>query len=97
MNRWQLLLYTLLLLVLTGLAWHAPAPPPSLGNDCLNLPEEYFNYANIELPPHLQTPNLQTLDNTPAGNPITDAGATLGRVLFYDTKLSANETVACAS
>lgn len=97
MNRWQLLLYTLLLLVLTGLAWRAPAPTASLSNECLNLPEEYFNYANIELPPHLQLPNLQTLDNTPADNPITDAGATLGRVLFYDTKLSANETVACAS
>jgi cytochrome c peroxidase len=28
---------------------------------------------------------------------VTDAGATLGRVLFYDTRLSANNTVACAS
>ena len=35
--------------------------------------------------------------NTPADNPITDHGATLGRVLFYDTRLSANNTVACAS
>lgn len=30
-------------------------------------------------------------------NPITDAGATLGRVLFYDRRLSANDGVACAS
>lgn len=36
-------------------------------------------------------------DNTPADNPTTDAGATLGRVLFYDTRLSANDKVACAS
>ena len=36
-------------------------------------------------------------DNTPADNPITDEGATLGRVLFYDKKLSANGTIACAS
>ena len=32
-----------------------------------------------------------------ANNPITDDGATLGRVLFYDTKLSANDEVSCAS
>jgi cytochrome c peroxidase len=36
-------------------------------------------------------------DNTPADNPVTNAGATLGRVLFYDVRLSANDTVACAS
>ncbi len=36
-------------------------------------------------------------DNTPRDNPVTDAGATLGRVLFYDTRLSANNTVACGS
>ena len=31
------------------------------------------------------------------GNPITNAGATLGRVLFYDTSLSTTGTVSCAS
>jgi cytochrome c peroxidase len=36
-------------------------------------------------------------DNTPVTNPITDARATLGRVLFYDKKLSANNSIACAS
>ncbi len=30
-------------------------------------------------------------------NPITDHGVTLGRVLFYDTQLSANNTISCAS
>ncbi|MES2525208.1 MAG: cytochrome c peroxidase [Gemmatimonadota bacterium] len=39
----------------------------------------------------------RALDNTPALNPITDAGATLGRVLFYDRQLSVNDRVACAS
>ena len=33
----------------------------------------------------------------PESNPITDEGATLGRVLFYDRKLSANGTISCAS
>lgn len=36
-------------------------------------------------------------DNTPANNLTTDAGATLGRVLFYDRRLSVNDRVACAS
>lgn len=36
-------------------------------------------------------------DNTPPTNPITDAGATLGRVLFHDVRLSANNTVSCGS
>ena len=36
-------------------------------------------------------------DNTPSSNPTTSAGATLGRVLFYDKQLSLNATVACAS
>ena len=36
-------------------------------------------------------------NNMPPGNVITDIGATLGRVLFYDKRLSRNDTVACAS
>ncbi|MEZ5973772.1 MAG: cytochrome c peroxidase [Planctomycetota bacterium] len=36
-------------------------------------------------------------DNEPANNPVTNAGATLGRVLFYDKLLSRNGTVSCAS
>lgn len=31
------------------------------------------------------------------GNPVTDAGATLGRILFYDKNLSANNEFSCAS
>jgi cytochrome c peroxidase len=31
------------------------------------------------------------------GSKVTDAGATLGRVLFYDTRLSANNTISCGS
>ena len=54
--------------------------------DMENLP----NYANQAVP------NYITNDNTD-DNVITDAGATLGRVLFYDKNLSENGTVACAS
>ena len=53
-----------------------------------------FNYANQPIPNYI---NLNDKDNTPNNNAITDAGATLGRVLFYDKNLSANNTIACAS
>lgn len=42
-------------------------------------------------------PNYILKDNTPAGNAISDEGATLGRVLFYDKKLSLDGSTACAS
>jgi cytochrome c peroxidase len=47
------------------------------------------------LPAHLAP--AARLDNSPRANPVTDAGATLGRVLFYDVNLSANSAVSCAS
>ncbi|MCY4514977.1 MAG: cytochrome-c peroxidase, partial [Candidatus Tectomicrobia bacterium] len=58
-----------------------------------DLPETPYNYARITLPRHLAV--IQ--NNIPKDNPITDHGATLGRVLFYDKRLSANDTTACAS
>lgn len=62
-----------------------------------NLPSTPFNYANIALPDYLKTAVVNNQDNTPATNPITDDGATLGRVLFYDKNLSINNTISCAS
>lgn len=61
------------------------------------LPATLDEYANPGLPAHFTAPAVAGLDNTPPNNPITNAGATLGRVLFYDKRLSANNTVACAS
>lgn len=49
------------------------------------------------LPGYLQNALGQRFDNTPADNPVTDAGATVGRVLFYDTHLSTTGTVSCAT
>lgn len=63
----------------------------------LDLPSISYNYANPSLPSHFRDNDLQNIDNTPSNNLITDAGATLGRVLFYDKNLSANNTIACAS
>lgn len=49
------------------------------------------NYANQPVPDYI------TRDNTPQGNEVSDLGATLGRVLFYDKRLSRTDTVSCAS
>jgi cytochrome c peroxidase len=62
-----------------------------LSIDLTNLP----NYTPA-YPAHY-SPGVLNTDNTPAGNPVTDIGATLGRVLFYDKQLSVNGTVSCAS
>lgn len=62
-----------------------------------DLPAVPYEYANISLPQHYLRPPVVNQDNTPANNPITNEGATLGRVLFYDTRLSANNTISCAS
>ncbi len=50
-----------------------------------------FNYSNQTIPSYINE------DNTPNSNPITDEGATLGRVLFYDKNLSSSNTTSCAS
>ena len=63
----------------------------------LNLPIVPFNYSSPTLPAFFQNQFIQFQINTPTTNPITDWGATLGRVLFYDKKLSINSTIACAS
>jgi cytochrome c peroxidase len=60
------------------------------------LPATTLSYA-VKLPASFQTPVIHSFDDTPADDPTTDAGATLGRVLFYDRRLSVNGKVACAS
>ena len=59
------------------------------------LPTSTYSYL-INFPAHIQA-NLSANDNTPNNNPITNDGATLGRVLFYDKQLSKNNTVSCGS
>jgi cytochrome c peroxidase len=54
------------------------------------------NYANPSLPAYYDA-QVAATDNTPAGNPVTNAGATLGRVIFNDPRLSTTGTIACAS
>ena len=53
-------------------------------------PNNLYNYANQSIPNYITKFNGQN-------NPITNAGATLGRVLLYDKNLSSNNTISCAS
>ncbi len=66
-------------------------------NNALLLPASPFNYASPQLPPQFFTPVIAAQDNMPATNVTTDLGATLGRVLFYDKRLSTNQTISCSS
>jgi cytochrome c peroxidase len=84
-----------------------PTPPniPIEPIKILQLPIALYNYANVLLPQHflenviegLDQTSVKFSDNTPDDNPITDAGATLGRVLFYDKTLSQNGKIACST
>ena len=58
---------------------------------------DYVDYAETSLPPWFTNAVMQANDNTPADNPITNDGAELGRILFYDPRLSHNDGTSCAS
>ena len=53
-------------------------------------PENLPNYANQFIPAYIIPDNSDS-------NPVTDVGAILGRVLFYDKQLSIDNTVSCSS
>lgn len=98
-----MLLLPIIALALPALGCEAdgdPAPPSFYPDEVLQvlaLPSVPYNYADIALPAHFLRPEVTRFDNSPPDNPISNDGATLGRVLFYDPTLSANDTVACAS
>jgi cytochrome c peroxidase len=80
-------------------AWHDPNRENVLATveNALRLPADLFNYAAPQLPPIFFQAPITNQDNMPATNMTTDIGATVGRVLFYDKRLSTNHTVSCAS
>jgi cytochrome c peroxidase len=70
----------------------------------LNLPTTAYDYSNLGFPSFYLTnapgplpTSINGINNTPSNNPITNNGATLGRVLFYDRNLSINRSISCAS
>ncbi|MFL5386055.1 MAG: cytochrome c peroxidase [Longimicrobiaceae bacterium] len=74
---------------------------PGLPTPTLPLVLDAYADASSPLPAHFLAPigglSVIATDNTPAENPVTDAGATLGRVLFYDPRLSASDGTSCGS
>jgi cytochrome c peroxidase len=77
-------LFALVAFLAAGLSAHLPAQDGVI--DLAALP----NYANQGKPSYI-------LKENGFDNPISNYGATLGRVLFYDKRLSRNNTVSCAS
>ncbi|MCB2088410.1 MAG: cytochrome c peroxidase [Sphingomonadaceae bacterium] len=83
-----------------------PTPtPPASTNAADNAVIQQFlrldlnslaNYAAPALPAYYDS-TLDSLDNTPANDPVDDAIATLGQVLFFDKALSVNNTTSCAT
>lgn len=79
--------------------------------NCISLPATLYHYMTLsEMPTDIQNTTfpladtVRNMDNIPYSkglnglpNNTTDAGATLGRVLFYDVDLSKNRTLSCAS
>ncbi len=66
------------------------------GERALRLPDPPARY--VEPPPaYFADAGAAAFDTTPDDNPTTDAGATLGRALFHDKRLSGNGTISCAS
>jgi len=61
----------------------------------LTLPAIDYTYGTDTFPAHFDGPPLNFINSI--NYPITNAGAKLGRVLFYDKLLSVTNTVACGS
>jgi cytochrome c peroxidase len=73
-------------------------------NDAPKLPEIPFPYSDTKIPDHLMAPEPNqdigygaSVSNSNDKLDIEDDIATLGRVLFYDVKLSALENISCAT
>jgi len=81
-----------------------PTPTPSGTANANTIVQQFLrldlealdNYANPALPAFYDN-TVDAIDNIPNNDPVNDAIATLGRVLFYDVSLSVNDTTSCAS
>ena len=65
--------------------------PYKYESQVLDLPATVSNYSKPNLPDHMS--NIEDMIKAK----VTDEGATLGRVLFYDKKLSKTNNIACGS
>ena len=86
--------------VLKTIQFNIVAPAPEPGRPV--LPDRPFTYDDLQLdlPPSYRESRQSGApywDTTPETNPVSDAGATLGRVLFYDKRLSSTNTHSCGT
>jgi cytochrome c peroxidase len=81
--------------LLFGCTKEEPGSQSELPNPSLPLPD--YEYGYPEMGPAYDNSGLPFFEATPEDNPVTNDGAALGRVLFYDTRLSANYTISCSS
>ena len=75
----------LVLILFVACCEEMPAP-----SNLLDIPYEPTDY-NLEIPDHFPKMII------PEDNPLTDQGVTLGRRLFYDPILSADNSMSCSS
>jgi cytochrome c peroxidase len=81
-------------------AFSLALPGPEPGFPTLPSPSFIYDDLELDLPFRYLEARLNATflpDTTPLDNPTTNAGATLGRVLFYDKRLSITNTVACGT
>lgn len=95
--------WMLLILLVVACGSDTPATPtptpatfPAIRAALTVDPDQLPNYAAPVLPAHYAGIVGGNTDNG-RNAPITDAGALLGRVLFYDPELSVSRTISCAS
>lgn len=77
----------------------SPPPPATPAGVARHTTIDFANVADYAVPtlPAYFDRTVAALDNIPADNAINDRVATLGRVLFYDLRLSTNNKASCAA
>ncbi len=83
------LIFPLCTALLLAVLFHGCQKQPVLKALVPDLPSTPYNYEPCN--------SSSCNGNSPVDNRVTNDGATLGRLLFYDPRLSLNNTVSCAS
>jgi cytochrome c peroxidase len=83
-------------LLVTACGWGEPATPAGVAEFTTIDFADVANYSAPALPAYFDR-TVAELDNGPPANAADDRVATLGRVLFYDLRLSTNDRASCAT
>ncbi|MES2987129.1 MAG: cytochrome c peroxidase [Pseudomonadota bacterium] len=96
MMRWGSMVCALALAACGGGGTQPSATPASVAKFTTIDFANVANYSAPRLPAYFDA-TVNTLDNSPPTNAVNDRVATLGRVLFYDLRLSTNNHASCAA